>query len=212
MTIKRVTSRPELTFKQRLKIVKLTNQRGLNRYRRELLDKDPHCFYCETLIDFNTSSLDHRKPKSSKGSDDRSNLCLCCKKCNKAKGSLSEEDFIKTLPDSIRKKFQKEKVETNGKIPDHSRENVKTEEFRKTKITSWKAYNGRGRAEVAMENTSFSITDRYTRKLAAQAAREIVTEMMLNAAEDLTPPSKAVGGWSPKPIKGPKVVRIDPIE
>jgi hypothetical protein len=52
------------------------------------------CFYCDhpftdTMEGWNNTSIDHVIPHADKGSDDISNLVLCCTNCNSSKGKRS---------------------------------------------------------------------------------------------------------------------------
>lgn len=54
------------------------------------------CAYCPARIDVGTFTIDHKEPYR-KSLDSRfENLCLCCEKCNEAKGDFSEV-FYRTL-------------------------------------------------------------------------------------------------------------------
>lgn len=74
--------------------------------------KRAKCRYCRIALSGVSWSLDHQIPLSRGGCNDLSNLVLCCKRCNRAKGNMSgcefllllellEENFIKTVADSI---------------------------------------------------------------------------------------------------------------
>lgn len=57
------------------------------------------CFYCKTsLFDYVMAGgiieIDHKHPVAKGGSNDYSNLCFVCKRCNSTKNSRTEEEFI----------------------------------------------------------------------------------------------------------------------
>ena len=58
------------------------------------------CAYCrvQTYIDLPRShplraTIDHIKPRSKGGTEDRENLCCCCFRCNQDKADLTEDEF-----------------------------------------------------------------------------------------------------------------------
>lgn len=62
---------------------------------RALLDEQGYCCaLCGVALDPDASELDHRIPRSQGGSDAASNLQWLCKPCNRAKGTMSNDDFI----------------------------------------------------------------------------------------------------------------------
>jgi 5-methylcytosine-specific restriction endonuclease McrA len=81
------------------------------RQRRSLVRRDGAlCFYCkkEMILPEDgrhremteelrshpmLATLDHRHPISQGGRNTLDNLCLCCQKCNTAKGDMTEEEF-----------------------------------------------------------------------------------------------------------------------
>ena len=52
------------------------------------------CSYCKAKLDISIYSLDHKIPISKGGKDEESNLHLVCNKCNRAKGSLADIEFL----------------------------------------------------------------------------------------------------------------------
>ena len=58
------------------------------------------CFYCKTKLswrnqnDPSRATIDHVIPKSKGGSDEESNLVICCRGCNGKKGDLTMEEFL----------------------------------------------------------------------------------------------------------------------
>lgn len=85
---------------------------GLNLPEKEVIedlfqraiDKGFGCYYCgdELRIDppypfRKTSSVDHKIPLTSGGSNDADNLVLCCHECNIIKGTLDDDLFIRLL-------------------------------------------------------------------------------------------------------------------
>lgn len=76
---------------------KQPNQR---KSKREILfDENPHCKYCSILLRWDNFTLDHIVSRSRGGSNDISNLVVCCFECNNKKGSKSLKDFLKELED-----------------------------------------------------------------------------------------------------------------
>jgi len=59
--------------------------------------KEFKCVYCVAVLQPWTYSLDHRVPLVLGGANMGGNLAICCKRCNLAKGSLSDADFIALL-------------------------------------------------------------------------------------------------------------------
>ena len=66
----------------------------LQNHRRRLLAVDPHCRYCGDDLTFRRACLDHVVPKSAGGTNRRSNLVLCCRTCNRMKGSWSAAELL----------------------------------------------------------------------------------------------------------------------
>ena len=58
-----------------------------------LLSYFPYCIYCNAVITPKNAGLDHKKPLSKGGTDDLSNLQILCKACNRAKGTMSAEQY-----------------------------------------------------------------------------------------------------------------------
>ena len=67
----------------------------MKRFRCRLLRLDPHCHYCRCALDHESSTLDHKIPKSRGGKDSRSNLVLACNPCQKQKGARGYEEFMR---------------------------------------------------------------------------------------------------------------------
>lgn len=56
--------------------------------------KKRRCFYCAIKLTGTTWSLDHDKPLSKGGGHSLDNFRLCCKKCNRAKGDMSGQEYL----------------------------------------------------------------------------------------------------------------------
>ena len=56
-----------------------------------------YCVYCATILDFVSVSVDHDVPVSRSGKNNVENMVLCCKWCNKAKGSMTGEEFRRLM-------------------------------------------------------------------------------------------------------------------
>lgn len=54
----------------------------------------PICCYCGSPITYKNLSIDHSQPLSRGGSFDLANLRVCCLKCNRSKGAMTEIEFI----------------------------------------------------------------------------------------------------------------------
>ena len=59
---------------------------GKARYRKKLLERDPHCIFCGKTVS-DDATLDHAKPYSHGGPDAPWNLFLCCRRCNEFKNN-----------------------------------------------------------------------------------------------------------------------------
>lgn len=60
------------------------------------------CAYCGITMNFSPKNgdgnlsrftIDHRVPIAIGGSNESSNLCVCCEGCNREKGSMNEREF-----------------------------------------------------------------------------------------------------------------------
>ena len=80
-----------------------------NRRRFRLWEKNPHCKYCNRLLEFRESSLDHVIPLSKGGSNKLSNIVLACYKCNKEKADLSPEHYLSIVQKRALKNLNKHK-------------------------------------------------------------------------------------------------------
>lgn len=52
------------------------------------------CFYCQVPLSLSTRTVDHLTPRALGGSNDISNLVLCCRPCNNAKADLTVAQFV----------------------------------------------------------------------------------------------------------------------
>jgi 5-methylcytosine-specific restriction endonuclease McrA len=72
------------------------------RVREYLLEKwQRQCAYCGKKDV--PLQVEHIEPKSNRGSDRVSNLCLSCEKCNQKKGSRNVKDFLENKPDILKR-------------------------------------------------------------------------------------------------------------
>jgi 5-methylcytosine-specific restriction enzyme A len=72
--------------------------RRWQRLRLMVLREEPLCYYCQLFgIIVATNSIDHKIPKSRGGTDERTNLCGCCKNCNDRKQDMTSDEFIQEL-------------------------------------------------------------------------------------------------------------------
>jgi 5-methylcytosine-specific restriction endonuclease McrA len=66
--------------------------------RRRVIERDGlHCVYCDDNLSNAEIHLDHVIPESKGGPTTYENLQVTCRKCNLAKGVLSEEEFVNRL-------------------------------------------------------------------------------------------------------------------
>ena len=66
--------------------------------RRRVIERDGlHCVYCDDDLSNSEIHLDHVIPESKGGPTTYENLQVTCRKCNLAKGVLSEEEFVNKL-------------------------------------------------------------------------------------------------------------------
>jgi 5-methylcytosine-specific restriction endonuclease McrA len=60
---------------------------------------ETHCYYCGVLLD-GIYSLEHKMPLAHKGSHELANICKSCVKCNEAKHTMTEDEFVAWLAGS----------------------------------------------------------------------------------------------------------------
>jgi 5-methylcytosine-specific restriction endonuclease McrA len=66
--------------------------------RRRVIERDGlHCVYCDDDLSNAEIHMDHVIPESQGGTTDYNNLQVTCRKCNLAKGVLSESAFTDKL-------------------------------------------------------------------------------------------------------------------
>ena len=66
--------------------------------RRRIIERDGlYCVYCDDDLRDAEIHMDHVIPESRGGETSYSNLQVTCRKCNLAKGTLSEDDFTQRL-------------------------------------------------------------------------------------------------------------------
>ena len=66
--------------------------------RRRVIDRDGlWCVFCDEDLRDSEVHLDHVIPESKGGPTTYNNLQVTCRKCNLAKGTLTEEEFTKRL-------------------------------------------------------------------------------------------------------------------
>lgn len=63
---------------------------------RRLLEANPLCAYCRMPLSF-AVSLDHRQPLARGGKHALDNLAVCCERCNRLKGMLTEAEYRELL-------------------------------------------------------------------------------------------------------------------
>jgi len=66
--------------------------------RRRVIERDGlYCVYCDDDLRDAEIHMDHVIPESRGGETSYNNLQVTCRKCNLAKGTLSEDDFTQRL-------------------------------------------------------------------------------------------------------------------
>lgn len=66
--------------------------------RRRVIERDGYyCVYCDEDLTNGEIHLDHVIPESQGGSTTYNNLQVTCRKCNLAKGVLTESEFVDRL-------------------------------------------------------------------------------------------------------------------
>lgn len=55
------------------------------------------CRYCKEPLTRLNISADHVTPRSKGGTTERANIKAACRDCNRAKGSMSEKDFVAAI-------------------------------------------------------------------------------------------------------------------
>lgn len=66
--------------------------------RRQVIERDGyHCVYCDEDLTQGEIHLDHIIPESKGGPTTIDNLQVTCRKCNTAKGVLTESEFVDRL-------------------------------------------------------------------------------------------------------------------
>lgn len=66
--------------------------------RRAVIDRDGlHCVFCDEDLQDKEIHLDHVIPESQGGPTTLNNLQVTCRKCNLAKGTLTENEFTRRL-------------------------------------------------------------------------------------------------------------------
>lgn len=66
--------------------------------RRRVIERDGfYCVYCDDDLSNSEIHMDHVIPESQGGPTNYNNLQVTCRKCNLAKGVLSEDEFTQRL-------------------------------------------------------------------------------------------------------------------
>lgn len=66
--------------------------------RRRVIERDGfYCVYCDEDLRDGEIHLDHVIPESQGGTTTYDNLQVTCRKCNLAKGALTESEFVTRL-------------------------------------------------------------------------------------------------------------------
>ena len=76
----------------------MTKERIPLNLRRRVIERDGyHCVYCDEDLANAEIHLDHVVPESQGGPTTYNNLQVTCRKCNLAKGVLTESEFTSKL-------------------------------------------------------------------------------------------------------------------
>jgi 5-methylcytosine-specific restriction endonuclease McrA len=66
--------------------------------RRQVIERDGlYCVYCDDDLSDQEVHLDHIIPESQSGPTTVDNLQVTCRRCNTAKGVLTEDEFVNRL-------------------------------------------------------------------------------------------------------------------
>jgi len=78
--------------------MQVQKQRISSFIRRQVIQRDGyHCVYCDEDLSQAEIHLDHVVPESKGGPTTVDNLQVTCRKCNTAKGVLTESEFMSKL-------------------------------------------------------------------------------------------------------------------
>lgn len=78
--------------------MQVQKQRISSFIRRQVIQRDGyHCVYCDEDLSQAEIHLDHVIPESKGGPTTVDNLQVTCRKCNTAKGVLTESEFVDKL-------------------------------------------------------------------------------------------------------------------
>lgn len=76
----------------------MKKQRIPTNIRRQVIERDGlYCVYCDEDLHESEIHLDHVIPESQGGPTTVNNLQVTCRRCNTAKGVLSESEFTERL-------------------------------------------------------------------------------------------------------------------
>jgi 5-methylcytosine-specific restriction endonuclease McrA len=76
----------------------MKKQRIPTHIRRQVIERDGlFCVYCDDDLTDQEVHLDHIVPESQGGATTYDNLQVTCRRCNTAKGILTEEEFVSKL-------------------------------------------------------------------------------------------------------------------
>ena len=73
---------------------KLGHKYSLDYLRELLISINDCCVYCGKVLEIFNVSIDHKHPRSRGGTNKKSNLVYCHLGCNKAKGDLTELEYL----------------------------------------------------------------------------------------------------------------------
>jgi 5-methylcytosine-specific restriction endonuclease McrA len=60
-------------------------------------DQGGRCLYCFERLSYKSATAEHRKARSSGGTDAKVNIGATCQPCNSLKGRMGEKGFLKRL-------------------------------------------------------------------------------------------------------------------
>jgi hypothetical protein len=75
-------------------LIVLSPKHARRKFRKHIFEAwDWSCAYCAQELTESSATIDHILSKHRGGHNVRSNMCCCCSSCNKAKGSISLDDW-----------------------------------------------------------------------------------------------------------------------
>jgi len=71
---------------------------SIDEIKKWLKNQEPYtCYYSGEKVTLKNMNIDHKQPVSRGGDNKLENLCVCSASMNRAKGNMTEEEFVKLL-------------------------------------------------------------------------------------------------------------------